>query len=98
MDDEDVHEEKKTFGKKLKPLEAAAEAKKLTDDTDATESPRQNKRKRAAGSSAKTEGPDADKHAKKKLRQDKLAEEVATRKDKLKKQKEAAMAQVTEVA
>ena len=98
VDDEDVHEEKKAFGKKLKPLEAAAEAKKMTDGTDATESPGQKKRKRATGSATKTEGKDADKHAAKKVKQDKLAEELATRKDKLKKQKEAVMAQVTEVA
>jgi len=90
VEDQDVREQQKTFGKKSGSLEDGMEnVKTITDGAE----PATKKRKADAG--VKVEDPD--KHAKKKLKADKLAAEVASRKEKLKKQKQAAMAQVVDV-
>lgn len=90
VEDQDVREQQKTFGKKSRSLEDEVEDVKTT--THGAE-PATKKRKADAG--VKVEDPD--KHAKKKLKADKLAAEVALRKEKLKKQKQVAMAQVVDV-
>lgn len=86
VEDQDVREQQKTFGKKSQPLdEGLDETKRIRNGAELAN------KKRKADTGVKVE--DADKHAKKKLKADKLAAEVASRKEKLKKQKQAAMAE-----
>jgi len=94
VEDEDVHEQKKMFGKKPRPLidgvPSDGSAKQITNGADGASS-----KKRKAESATKVEN--SDKHAKKKVKQEQLAAELAARKEKLKKSKEAVMAKATEV-
>jgi ribosome biogenesis protein UTP30 len=94
VEDEDVHEQKKMFGKKPRPLidgvPSADAVKQITNGSDGAAN-----KKRKAETATKVEGDD--KHAKKKIKQEQLAAELALRKEKLKKQKEAVMSKATEV-
>lgn len=89
VDEEDVLEEKKAFGKKGKrDLAGITEPRALANDEDGEQS-----RKRKAD---ETKKPSAAKHAKKKRKladEEKAADEVKARKELLKKQKTAALAQ-----
>lgn len=96
VDDEDVLEEKIKFGKTDEEKRANRQNKKLLSAAAAATAPDVDEANAAKRKADQTSKPEADKHVKKKRRpEDKqLASELADKKQRLKKQKVAAMAEV----